>query len=332
VKKKRQAQPISSQQWHECDEPTRMLRWSRHVANARRYLLLCCALVRNWPGGGVQTELGVQVLQAIEQEARARPQRNARLNEDVLAERFPEVFRPGEMARLRTLTERGRQALRTDANWAWVFAQEDRWVRQTTKALPNVLIPELFLAANQAAARESQAELMAIHQEVRSRPRQRIAGKFAPWNPSTEDQIRDAILARLTKPPATVPNATPSQWQAQAALCQQRWQQRNAQTTALVCGLIREMFGDPTSPWCVKPEWLEAHGGVVRGIAEHVDQTGDFSELPILGDALEDAGCSDEAALQHCRGGGPHALGCWVVDALLKPVKASPGIDPQVSA
>ena len=39
-------------------------------------------------------------------------------------------------------------------------------------------------------------------------------------------------------------------------------------------------------------------------------------ELPILADALEDAGCADAAILAHCRGPGEHVRGCWVVDLL----------------
>ena len=40
--------------------------------------------------------------------------------------------------------------------------------------------------------------------------------------------------------------------------------------------------------------------------------------MPILGDALEEAGCADADVLAHCRGNGPHARGCWLVDFLLK--------------
>jgi hypothetical protein len=38
--------------------------------------------------------------------------------------------------------------------------------------------------------------------------------------------------------------------------------------------------------------------------------------LLILADALEDAGCTDRAILDHCRGPGPHCSGCFVVDLL----------------
>ena len=42
-----------------------------------------------------------------------------------------------------------------------------------------------------------------------------------------------------------------------------------------------------------------------------------FHDLPILADALEDAGCADAALLEHCRGPAPHVRGCWVVDLIL---------------
>ena len=43
----------------------------------------------------------------------------------------------------------------------------------------------------------------------------------------------------------------------------------------------------------------------------------DFSAMPILADALQDAGCDDEDVLNHCRGGGSHVRGCWVCDRVL---------------
>ena len=42
-----------------------------------------------------------------------------------------------------------------------------------------------------------------------------------------------------------------------------------------------------------------------------------FDRMPILADALQDAGCDNDDVLSHCRGGGPHVRGCWVVDLLL---------------
>lgn len=51
---------------------------------------------------------------------------------------------------------------------------------------------------------------------------------------------------------------------------------------------------------------------LVRGIeAENA-----LDRLPILADALEEAGCDDTSVLNHCRGGGEHVRGCWVVHLL----------------
>ena len=39
--------------------------------------------------------------------------------------------------------------------------------------------------------------------------------------------------------------------------------------------------------------------------------------MPVLADALEEAGCQDAIILNHCREPGGHVRGCWVVDLLL---------------
>jgi hypothetical protein len=40
--------------------------------------------------------------------------------------------------------------------------------------------------------------------------------------------------------------------------------------------------------------------------------------MPILADALQDAGCDNTDILNHCRdANAPHVRGCWVVDLLL---------------
>jgi hypothetical protein len=81
--------------------------------------------------------------------------------------------------------------------------------------------------------------------------------------------------------------------------------------------LLREIVGNPSRPVAVEPAWLTWGGGAVPKMAHAVLADGRFSDLPILADALEEAGCLDKDILAHLRGPGPHARGCWAVDALL---------------
>jgi hypothetical protein len=58
-------------------------------------------------------------------------------------------------------------------------------------------------------------------------------------------------------------------------------------------------------------DWRE---GSVPKMAKVIYEERDFDHMPILADALEDAGCHVQAVLDHCRGPGPHARGCWVLE------------------
>jgi hypothetical protein len=55
----------------------------------------------------------------------------------------------------------------------------------------------------------------------------------------------------------------------------------------------------------------------VRHLAEDVYEEKAFERMGVLGDALEDAGCTDEVVLSHCRQGAEHVRGCWVLDLIL---------------
>lgn len=53
-------------------------------------------------------------------------------------------------------------------------------------------------------------------------------------------------------------------------------------------------------------------------LAQQMYESRDFSAMPILADALQDAGCDNADVLDHCRDqNATHVRGCWVVDALL---------------
>src|SRR5581483_3643837 len=115
------------------------------------------------------------------------------------------------------------------------------------------------------------------------------------------------------------------------------------------CDLLRDLFGEYFGPpgneggwlpfrpnpdhpfrsrqqWCLLPamrdtalqrEWLTWNDSLVRRLAQAIYDERAFDRLPILADALEEAGCTNADILNHCRQPGEHVRGCWVVDLLL---------------
>jgi hypothetical protein len=78
--------------------------------------------------------------------------------------------------------------------------------------------------------------------------------------------------------------------------------------------LLRCVAGYPFDPPALDPAWRTSDAvSLARGI--YADEA--FDRLPILADALMDAGCCDDRILSHLRAAGPHVRGCWVVDLVL---------------
>jgi hypothetical protein len=122
---------------------------------------------------------------------------------------------------------------------------------------------------------------------------------------------------------------------------------------AAQAALLREIIGNPFRPPVIDPAWRTWNGGIVVKLARRIDAEGAFDLLPILGDALEEAGCVNAELFGHCRmavsrcvAAEPgnlarlgsltrallkgwwlrvpplgryesHVRGCWVVDAVL---------------
>ena len=90
------------------------------------------------------------------------------------------------------------------------------------------------------------------------------------------------------------------------------------------CHLLHDLFGNPFGLVALDPAWLSWHGGTVVKLAHAAYEerhlpagTLDNGRLAVLGDALEEAGCTDSDILGHLRGPGPHVRGCWAVDLIL---------------
>jgi hypothetical protein len=82
--------------------------------------------------------------------------------------------------------------------------------------------------------------------------------------------------------------------------------------------LLRDLAGNPYRTMLADPSWLAWNGGMVVKFAQAIYAERSFQDLPILADALEEAGCGDAVLLEHCRTLGAHAKGCWAVDLLLQ--------------
>jgi hypothetical protein len=82
----------------------------------------------------------------------------------------------------------------------------------------------------------------------------------------------------------------------------------------VLSNLLRDIIGNPFRPVAFSPEWRT---DTALSLAGQMYDSRDFGAMPILADALQDAGCEDEDILNHCRGNGPHVRGCWVVDLVL---------------
>jgi hypothetical protein len=86
---------------------------------------------------------------------------------------------------------------------------------------------------------------------------------------------------------------------------------------AVQARLLRDIVGDPSRTPRVEPSWLAWNERTIPKLAQAAYDDRAFDRLPVLADALEEAGCDDAGMLSHLRGPGPHARGCFVLDSLL---------------
>jgi hypothetical protein len=93
------------------------------------------------------------------------------------------------------------------------------------------------------------------------------------------------------------------------------WNTAFAEARAHQAELIRDIFPPPGYTPMLHPDWRTS---TVVALARQADETGEYSALPILADALQDAGCDNELILDRCRAeSGIHSRGNWVVDLIL---------------
>jgi hypothetical protein len=98
-----------------------------------------------------------------------------------------------------------------------------------------------------------------------------------------------------------------------AAECAAETTEKESAEKEAQCILLRDVVGNP---FRATPLKKAAWGRTVAAIASAIYEERTFSELPILADALEDAGCDNADILDHLRGPGPHVPGCWALDLI----------------
>jgi hypothetical protein len=72
------------------------------------------------------------------------------------------------------------------------------------------------------------------------------------------------------------------------------------------------LWNDPVVVF--SPEWRT---DTAVSLAQQMYDARDFTAMPILADALQDAGCDNDDILNHCRRPGVHVRGSWLVDLVL---------------
>jgi hypothetical protein len=148
-----------------------------------------------------------------------------------------------------------------------------------------------------------------VNEEERKVALQAVQYAFRDANPPTGSELEDAILsARYTLIGSALVGFAAAN---RAASCLGGGKEREQAAQA---DLLRDIFGNPFRPISFDPSWRTS---TVHALARQMYESRDFGAMPILADALQDAGCENEDVLNHCRGPGPHVRGCWVVDLLL---------------
>jgi hypothetical protein len=175
--------------------------------------------------------------------------------------------------------------------------------------------------ANLAELRQANAAARQAHAELRQ-GRQAKGLEALPADPAKASALREARRAAMSAAYHASGRSITSQG-GRAAVSTRLAEGRAAEDLRAAtahglfqCELLRDLFGNPFRPVQADPAWLRRNDGAVGRVARALYDEGAFDRLAVLADALEDAGCGEEALLAHLRGPGPHVRGCWALDLL----------------
>jgi hypothetical protein len=96
------------------------------------------------------------------------------------------------------------------------------------------------------------------------------------------------------------------------------WRSAQRREWAVQAALLRDIIGPLLfRSQLIKSNRLLREEDRIPALAQAIYDNRAFDQLPILANALEQAGCKEADVLDHCRSGGEHVRGCWVVDLIL---------------
>lgn len=142
---------------------------------------------------------------------------------------------------------------------------------------------------------------------------------FLP-DPVWTARITSRAMCRLVKETRKSASKRGSSQRFEADAWQARWDAVYAAEDAEMAwqsAVLSDLFLNVFQSVSIAPAWLSWKNGTVPTIARVMYDKGDFDAMPILADALEEAGCTNDDILRHCRLSGDHIRGCWLLDLLL---------------
>jgi hypothetical protein len=161
-----------------------------------------------------------------------------------------------------------------------------------------VEVAERFADGNATAE-----ELLAAHEAAYA-----AVDDLLPYSLVSEDQALAACGCAAADAEEAAWEANSYGWDGKG-LADMNWQQAR---------LLREIFGPlPFRTVPLPASLLAWNDGLVPRLAQAISDERRWADMPILADALLDAGCEDEELIEHCRSAGPHVRGCWAVDVIL---------------
>ncbi len=175
----------------------------------------------------------------------------------------------------------------------------------TTAELSHIHEAARELEAESAMNEEGNSETDALHHGAKA-----VGDATSPNNSDYSSGILDVIDHAVNAVAYASPAYPKDNHEEAVALFQRVRASESRSLAAIIC----DIFGNPFRPVVLDLAWrTDTAVSLARGMYE----SRDFSAMPILADALQDARCDSTDILAHCRSAGPHVRGCWVVDLVL---------------